>query len=35
MKNKSNDNFMDAKLGGLLNQMQQTNNYCSRKQPYG
>lgn len=27
MKNKSYDNFMDAKLGGLLKQMQQTNNF--------
>lgn len=26
MENKSYDNFMDAKLGGLLKQMQQTNN---------
>jgi len=26
MQNKSYDNFMDAKLGGLLKQMQQTNN---------
>lgn len=26
MKNKSYDNFMDAKLGGLLKQIQQTNN---------
>ena len=27
MENKSYDNFMDAKLDGLLKQMQQTNNF--------